>query len=58
MASRIPGATITLQRGAAHFGAMEILPNVLAQLKADSRQAHALSEGLRIESPQQPSVFA
>jgi len=36
MAGQIPGATIELQHGAAHFGAMEILPRILAQLKADS----------------------
>jgi pimeloyl-ACP methyl ester carboxylesterase len=39
MASQIPGATIELQRGAAHFGAMEILPQVLARLKNDSLHA-------------------
>jgi pimeloyl-ACP methyl ester carboxylesterase len=38
MAGQIPGATIELQPGAAHFGAMEILPKLLAQLKADSVQ--------------------
>ena len=37
--SQIPGATIELQRGAAHFGAMEILPQVLARLKNESLQA-------------------
>jgi pimeloyl-ACP methyl ester carboxylesterase len=62
MADRIPGATMTLQRGAAHFDAMEILPKVLAQMKADSHSAKAapagFSEGLWIESPQQPAVFA
>jgi len=39
MAGQIPGATIELQRGAAHFGAMEILPQVLARLKNDSLHA-------------------
>jgi pimeloyl-ACP methyl ester carboxylesterase len=38
MANQIPTATIELQRGAAHFGAVEILPKILAWLKADSGQ--------------------
>jgi pimeloyl-ACP methyl ester carboxylesterase len=62
MAGQIPGATITVQRGAAHFDAMEILPTVLAQMEADSHcaddESDVFSEGLWIESPQQPPVFA
>jgi pimeloyl-ACP methyl ester carboxylesterase len=62
MAERIPGATITVQRGAAHFDAMEILPKVLAQMKAASHSAKdvpdVFSDGLWIESPQHPPVFA
>lgn len=62
MAGQIPGAKIKVQRGAAHFSAMEILPKVLAQLKVDSlgpiENTRELSEGLWIESADQPSVLA
>ncbi len=59
MAGQIPGATIELEPSAAHFGAMEILPKILARLKADSvrpREAPEPSERLWIESAQQPTV--
>jgi pimeloyl-ACP methyl ester carboxylesterase len=36
MADKIPSALMEVEPGAAHFGAMEILPKVLAQLKEDS----------------------
>ena len=36
MADRIPSAQIEVEPGAAHFGAIEMLPKVLAQLKEDS----------------------
>lgn len=62
MANQIPGAKIQVQRGAAHFDAMEILPKVLARLKADSLRPHeyvqALSEGLWVESAKQSAVLA
>jgi pimeloyl-ACP methyl ester carboxylesterase len=62
MANQIPGAKIHVQRGAAHFDAMEILPKVLARLKADSLRPReyvpALSEGLWVESAKQSAVLA
>ncbi len=62
MANQIPGAKIQIQRGAAHFAAMEILPQVLAEIKADSLgafgQASESSEGLRVERADQSSVLA
>jgi hypothetical protein len=62
MANQIPGAKIQVQRGAAHFDAMEILPRVLARLKADSLPPReylpALSEGLWVESAKQSAVLA
>jgi pimeloyl-ACP methyl ester carboxylesterase len=51
MASQIPGATIELQRGAAHFGAMEILPQVLARLKTDSVQPRSLGRAASGRKP-------
>jgi pimeloyl-ACP methyl ester carboxylesterase len=35
LAMKIPNATIEVEAGAAHFGAMEILPRVLKRLRAD-----------------------
>jgi pimeloyl-ACP methyl ester carboxylesterase len=51
--SRVPGSILEVQTGAAHFGAMEILPSVLAWAKEAAR-----SEGLRIQSARQPEVAA
>jgi pimeloyl-ACP methyl ester carboxylesterase len=34
LATRIPGAEVQVQAGLAHFGAVEILPQILAWLKA------------------------
>lgn len=66
MAERIPNATIEVQPGAAHFAAMEVLPRLLKQLRADSLAARGetvlsddwTSEGLRVEGTEQPPVFA
>jgi pimeloyl-ACP methyl ester carboxylesterase len=62
IASRIPTAQVELQPGAAHFGAMEILPRVLAQLKEESvrtrQEVGGTSEGLRVKGTQQSTVFA
>jgi pimeloyl-ACP methyl ester carboxylesterase len=62
MADKIPGAHIEVQPGAAHFGAMEVLPRVLARLKAGKLappdEAADESEGLRIDGPQQAAVLA
>ena len=49
LAKEIPGATLKVQPGAAHFEAVEILPSVLTWLK--DRQG---SEGLRVQRAQQP----
>ena len=35
LAERIPGATVVVQAGAAHFGALDVLPDVLRWLSAD-----------------------
>ncbi len=37
LAKHIPAATIEVQPGAAHFGAVEILPKLLARMKAESQ---------------------
>jgi pimeloyl-ACP methyl ester carboxylesterase len=69
MARQIPGATIEVEPDAAHFGAMNVLPRVLAQLRSDSLRADETggpddadgesegSEGLRVEEPEQPPVL-
>lgn len=49
LARQIPNATLDVQSGTAHFGAVEILPSVLAWMKGAAR-----SEGLRVEQMQQP----
>ena len=49
LAKEIPGATLKVQPGAAHFEAVEILPSVLTWLKDRHR-----SEGLRVQRAQQP----
>lgn len=56
MAREIPTATIEVEAGAAHFGAMQVLPRVLARLRADSGQGS--SERLGVEGAQQPAVLA
>jgi pimeloyl-ACP methyl ester carboxylesterase len=66
MAERIPNAKIEVQAGAAHFAAMEVLPRLLKQLRADSlaERGEAVpggnwtSERLRVEGTEQPPVFA
>jgi pimeloyl-ACP methyl ester carboxylesterase len=62
MAGQIPGAKIQVQRGAAHFGAVEILPKVLARLRMSSLERSgpdgAGSEGLRVKGTEQPPVLA
>lgn len=56
MAREIPSATIEVEAGAAHFGAMKVLPRVLSRLRSDSEQGN--SERLGVERAQQPPVFA
>jgi pimeloyl-ACP methyl ester carboxylesterase len=51
LAKTIPGATLKVQPGAAHFEAVEILPSVLTWMKDPPR-----SEGLRIQRPYQPAL--
>jgi pimeloyl-ACP methyl ester carboxylesterase len=41
LAARIPSATVVVQAGAAHFGALDVLPDILRWLSA-SRPAHDL----------------
>jgi pimeloyl-ACP methyl ester carboxylesterase len=36
LASRIPGATVIVQAGAAHFGALDVLPDILRWLVSDT----------------------
>jgi pimeloyl-ACP methyl ester carboxylesterase len=53
MARQIPNATIEIEAGAAHFGAMEVLPRVLARLRADALSGQgAGSERLGVEGAQ------
>jgi hypothetical protein len=35
LGSRIPDATLVVKSGAAHFGALKVLPDVLGRLVAD-----------------------
>jgi pimeloyl-ACP methyl ester carboxylesterase len=49
LARQIPDATVDVQSGTAHFGAVEILPSVLAWLKGAGQ-----SEWLRVKEMQQP----
>jgi pimeloyl-ACP methyl ester carboxylesterase len=51
LARQIPTAVIKVQTDAAHFGAVEILPSVLAWIKENSS-----SEGLRVQHVQQPAL--
>jgi hypothetical protein len=53
LASQIPGAEVEVQDGAAHFDAVEVLPRVLARVKAENG-----SERLRVESAHEPAVAA
>jgi pimeloyl-ACP methyl ester carboxylesterase len=53
MAKQVPGSVLEVQSGAAHFGAMEILPRVLAWTK-DGRG----SERLRVQGAHQPAFSA
>jgi pimeloyl-ACP methyl ester carboxylesterase len=39
LAARIPSATVVVQAGAAHFGALDVLPDILQWLSAASRPA-------------------
>lgn len=60
LAREIPTSRIDVQPGAAHFTAMEILPRILARLKADSDQARlerAASVGLGVEGAENPAVL-
>lgn len=51
LARTIPGATLKVQPGAAHFEAVEILPSVLTWMKDPQR-----SEGLRVQRANQPAL--
>jgi len=51
LARQVPTAVVKVQRDAAHFGAVEILPSVLAWIKDKGR-----SEGLRVNHVQQPAL--
>jgi pimeloyl-ACP methyl ester carboxylesterase len=50
LAKQVRTSIVEIQSGAAHFGAVEILPSVLAWIKGTSD-----SEGLRIQGMQQPA---
>jgi len=52
LADRIHGAEISVQPGAAHFGAVEVLPRVLAWMKDNAR-----SEGMQVQGTHDP-VFS
>ena len=51
LASQIPRAEVEVQRGAAHFDAVEVLPRVLARVKARGG-----SEWLRVKRAHQPAT--
>jgi pimeloyl-ACP methyl ester carboxylesterase len=53
LAGKIPAAKLHIQRGAAHFDAVRILPEILADMKA-----HEWSEGLGVERPVEAAVSA
>jgi pimeloyl-ACP methyl ester carboxylesterase len=53
LASQIPDAEVEVQPGAAHFDAVEVLPRVLARVKAGNG-----SERLRVQSTHQPAPAA
>ena len=60
LARHIPTAQIEVQPGAAHFSAVEVLPRLLARLKADSAaprpRTDSISEGLGVKSAQEPAI--
>jgi pimeloyl-ACP methyl ester carboxylesterase len=66
MARQIPNAKIEVQASAAHFAAVEVLPLLLKQSRADSLAVRGepspsedwTSEGLRVKGTEQPPVFA
>ncbi len=47
LAERIPSATVIVQAGAAHFGALDVLPDVLRWLSADLSPGMIRSAGAR-----------
>ena len=53
LASQIPDAEVEVQRGAAHFDAVEVLPRVLARVKAGNG-----SERLRVKRAHEPTPAA
>jgi pimeloyl-ACP methyl ester carboxylesterase len=53
LADRIPQAKLHIQRGAAHFDAVPVLPKILADMKT-----REWSEGLGVERPVQAAVSA
>lgn len=53
LAERIPTSVVKVESDVAHFGALEILPSVLAWIKEPTG-----SEGLRIQSVHQPAFSA
>jgi len=55
MADQIPSARMEVEPGAAHFGAMEMLPKVLAQLKADSLTLPVVSPLARTAAGREPA---
>jgi pimeloyl-ACP methyl ester carboxylesterase len=52
LAQQIPGAMVSVQRDAAHFSALEIMPSVLAWIKNPET-----SEGLGIQNAHQPALL-
>jgi pimeloyl-ACP methyl ester carboxylesterase len=58
MADKIPSARIEVEPGAAHFGAMEMLPKVLAQLKTDSLTLPVVSPLARTAAGREPAGAA
>ena len=52
LADRIPGAAVVVQAGAAHFGALDVLPDILRWVSAERHDDRGLVADLRVaDSP-------
>jgi len=62
LAQKIPGAKVDIQRGAAHFDAVRILPKILAKMKASEGKVNGIvanrSEGLGVQGAHEAAVSA
>jgi pimeloyl-ACP methyl ester carboxylesterase len=51
LADRIPSAAVVVQAGAAHFGALDVLPDILRWLSADRPSDRGLVHQMRSADP-------